>query len=146
MILEGRVHLPFEYAAGVAASRFLTALRDECKILGARCLSCRFVWVPLSSFCPRCGRDSKDILEIAPVGTLRSWTVIHEQGVHRPFPPPITYGLIQLDGAHSSMVHRILCPEEHVKTGMRVRAKFSEKRVGSILDIEGFEPVREANG
>lgn len=157
-VLAG-VSLQFNYAAGEAASRFLIALRDEKRIYGARCPMCRRVLVPARSFCARCWAELREWIEVGPTGTLIAFA--------RPTPPHSspqrkgeqekhciqprdekgireTYlALIGLDGADTALVHFVLSSAP--RTGMRVVARFAEKRTGSILDIAYFEPTPAAN-
>lgn len=157
-VLAG-VSLQFNYAAGEAASRFLIALRDEKRIYGARCPMCRRVLVPARSFCPRCWAELREWIEVGPTGTLiafakstprpsspqrnadlddRGFHAQDEEGI-----PEMDLGLIRLDGADSALVHFVLSSAR--RTGMRVTARFAEKRTGSILDIAYFEPTPRAN-
>jgi hypothetical protein len=60
----------------------------------------------------------------------------------QPVEPPIIYGIIQLDGADTGLLHMLGEVDlEQLKIGMRLQAVFQEKRVGSILDIKYFKPV-----
>ncbi len=130
MILEGSVRLPFRYAAGASASAFLTALRDEGRILGCRCTSCRIVLCPPRSHCPRCAQRTDEIVEVGPAGTLVSWTELPGRG---------TYGLVRPDGADTALAHRLLGAPADLRAGTRVHARFATERSGSIADLAGFE-------
>lgn len=130
MIREEAIRIPFRYAAGAAGSRFLTALRDERRILGARCGACARVHAPLRSFCAACGAGPLEEVEVGPGGAVQAWT---ERG-------GALFALVKLDGADSALVHRLLVPAEAVRRGMRVRARFADERRANILDIAGFEP------
>ncbi len=132
MILEGTIQIPFKYAAGIASSRFLAALRDDMKILGSPCTACGTTFCPARSFCPTCGADLPDVVELATEGELTSWTEIAGKGL---------FALVKLDGAGTAILHRLLAEPAGLKTGIRVRARFARERQGSILDLEGFEPV-----
>lgn len=130
MIREGSIQIPFNYAAGRTASHFLIGLRDEKAIHASRCHDCSKVLCPPRSFCPYCNGTKMVFVEVGPEGTIISRTEIPGRGV---------YGVIQLDGADTGMLHRLDgAPSQYAK-GARVRARFAEHRVGSILDIEGFE-------
>lgn len=129
MIREERVLIPFRYAAGETGSRFLMALRDEGRILGACCPACPRVVCPARSFCAACGETTTELVEVGPGGSLLSWTEVPGRG---------TFGLVRLDGADTAMLHRLLGA---ARSG-RVRARFARERRGSILDIEGFEEER----
>ncbi len=128
MIVEGRVQIPFRYAAGAAASRFGAALRDERRILGARCSGCDRVLCPPDPFCGRCGGAAGATVEVGPGATLLAWTELPGRG---------TFALVQLDGADGALAHRLLGEPAPV-VGMRLRARFASERRGDIRDIEGF--------
>jgi hypothetical protein len=132
MIQEGAILIPFRYAAGQAGSRFLVALRDEMRVLGSRCRQCGRVAVPIRPFCPACGRDDLVDTEVGPLGTLVSWTETPDQRC---------YALVRLDGSDTPLLHRLLPASGGRTTGQRVRLRFADSRSGSILDIEGFEPM-----
>ncbi|MCZ7567303.1 MAG: Zn-ribbon domain-containing OB-fold protein [Ardenticatenaceae bacterium] len=133
------VKLQFRYSAGAAASRFLIALRDERKIYGTRCPGCRRVMVPARSFCPRCGRETAEWLEVGPAGRLIAFAVAQPT---QPLAPQPLLALIQLDGADTALVHRIgEADPATLFAGRRVTAVFAETRNGSILDIAYFKPL-----
>ncbi|GIK77908.1 MAG: hypothetical protein EDQ89_12290 [Acidobacteria bacterium] len=128
MIVEGRVQIPFRYAAGAAASRFGAALRDERRILGARCTGCDRVLCPPGPFCGSCGGAAGAAVEVGPGATLLAWTELPDRGA---------FALVRLDGADGALAHRLVdVPEPRV--GMRLRARFAPERGGDIRDIEGF--------
>ncbi len=132
MIHDGGINIPFNYAAGVVGSRFLVALRDEREILGARCERCQIVVCPARSFCPKCNEQTGQLVPVGPKGTL---------GHRTELPNRRCFGLIQLDGADTAMLHHLLGDATTLPPGTRVVARFASQRSGNILDIEGFEPV-----
>jgi uncharacterized OB-fold protein len=135
VIREGTIRLPFEYAAGRVAGRFLVALRDRQTILATRCGGCALVICPARSLCPRCGGDAEATLEVGPGGILLAHTVVPGRG---------GFGLIRLDGADTALLHRLLGPERRWKPGARVRPRFAADRRARIDDIDGFEPEEAA--
>ena len=70
LIIPGTITIPFSYAAGAAASRFLVELRDHRRIMGNRCPSCKKVLVPARSFCAACWQDTDEWTEVGPEGAL----------------------------------------------------------------------------
>ncbi|MEK9145226.1 MAG: zinc ribbon domain-containing protein, partial [Elusimicrobiota bacterium] len=74
LVLESRIQVPYAWAAGETLSRFLTALRDEKKILAARCASCSRVYVPPRRCCGLCLAELADWLEAGPRGSLLIFT------------------------------------------------------------------------
>jgi len=118
------------------------ALRDEKKIMGTSCRSCNRVFVPPRKTCPTCFSENTDWVEVAPEGTLQSFTIARRQLAALPKPAPVIFGLIKLDGADTALLHYLdeVTPEA-VHIGMRVRARFAEERNGTIGDIACFSPV-----
>ena len=118
------------------------ALRDEKKIKGTKCSKCNRVFVPPKKMCPTCFSENSEWVDVSDEGTVRSFTVARKKLASLPKNPPVIYGLIQLDGADTSILHFIegIDPEK-VTIGMKVKAHFSEDRKGNILDIAYFKPV-----
>lgn len=142
MNFEGKLDLPFKYSAGRTASRFLIEIRDKQRILGKRCPKCNRVIVPARLFCKECFTQTAEWVEVGPEGTLLTFTVVFRGEKHHPKEPPFAYGMIQLDGADTSLVHFLGQTDvAQLRPGLRVRAVFSEKRIGHILDIKHFETV-----
>jgi len=57
--------------------------------------------------------------------------------------PPFAYGIILLDKASTGLLH--LLGEVNmgeIQSGMRVEAIFKDERIGDIMDIRYFRPVR----
>jgi uncharacterized OB-fold protein len=141
LFIPGRIIIPFNYAAGTIASRFFVELRDHGKILGRRCPKCTRVLVPPRKFCVQCFAPTSEWVEVKPTGTLINFTVVYKTAAHHPQKVPFAYGVIQLDGADTNLVHLLgEIDLGHIRQGMRLRAVFKEKRVGSILDIAYFRP------
>ena len=142
MVLAGKVDLPFSYSAGSTASRFFVELRDHRRIMGKKCPRCRRVIVPPQLLCNACFVETDQWVEVGTEGTLVTFTVVYRGGSHHPKDPPLTYGIIKLDGADTSLVHFLEETNvDQIKPGMRVKAVFAKERIGHILDIECFRPV-----
>ena len=132
----------FSYTAGAVRSRFLTELRDNQKIVGTRCHKCNMVWVPARSTCIRCFTALSDFEQVSDTGEIQSFCVVNRSQPFYPADPPFAYGIIQLEGADTHLVHMIGgINADQVKTGMKVKAVFKKERTGSILDIAYFKPV-----
>jgi hypothetical protein len=141
-VYHGKIFIPNTYTAGLTGSRFLIELRDNKKIMGTKCPACDQVYVPARSVCKYCYDQLDQWVQVSDTGTLETYTVDgHPNGV-QPVEPPIIYGIIKLDGASTGLVHMLSEVDfEKLVIGMRVKAVFSEKRVGSILDIKYFRPL-----
>jgi uncharacterized OB-fold protein len=141
LFIPSRIMIPFNYAAGAIASRFFVELRDHRKILGKRCPQCTRVIVPPQKFCLHCFTATYEWVEVGPTGTLVNFTVVQKSEAHHPRKAPFAYGVIQLDGADSNLVHFLgEINLDHIQLGMRLQAVFKEERVGNILDIAYFKP------
>lgn len=139
-------NLPVEslYTVGIAGERFLRALKDQGKFLGTRCGKCGTVYVPGRMFCERCLVALDEWVEVASSGTLEAWTELYVAPNGEPLKVPVLVGLIRLEGASTSIIHRLNnVTVTELMIGLRVRAVLlpKEKRTGSITDIAYFEPV-----
>lgn len=123
-------------------SRYFLGLRDELKIWGVRCPTCRAVRVPpFELMCPDCDFAEMEWLEMPDVGVMNST-------------PPITYfahslfqswvpfgrGRVVLQGAETALpIHvyttkGVLTPFVF-KKGMPVKIVFRGQRIGKPTDI-----------
>jgi len=141
-IWEGIIDIPNTYSAGAVGSRFLIELRDNKRIMGIKCPECNRVYVPPKSICKDCFGRLTEWIEVSDKGTLLTYTVDCHSNSVQPVMPPITYGVVQLDGADTALVHMLgeVDPED-LKIGMRLEAVFKEEREASILDIRYFRPL-----
>ena len=138
--------LPVEhrYTPGVAGEAFFTALRDRGVLLGSRCASCSYTYVPARLFCERCFAELAADTEVGPHGVLVSFTIGFVGLEGEPLDEPETFGLVRPEGADAVLVHRIVdAGEEPLEMGERVElvVRPPGEREGSILDIEGFRPA-----
>lgn len=138
---EGEIPVRHRYTPGLAGEAFLTALRDRGVLLGSRCETCSYTYVPARTFCERCFSELSADTEVGPGGTLVSFTIGFVGIEGEPLDLPVTLGLVRLDGADACLVHHVLDPgEEPLEIGERVEVvvRPAEQRTGSILDVEGF--------
>jgi uncharacterized OB-fold protein len=141
-IYHGQIYIPNTYSAGAVGSRFLCELRDKKRIIGTRCHTCNRVYVPARSVCKDCFGELDEWVEVSDRGTVLSYSVCHQHNPVQPVEAPIIYGIIQLDGADTGLVHMLgELDFEQLRIGMRVQAVFKEERVASILDIKYFKPL-----
>lgn len=146
LIVPGTISIPFSYAAGRTASRFLIELRDNQRILGMRCPECGRVWVCPQKICIHCFVELSEWVDLGVEGHLLGHTVVKKPKPHHPNVDPLIYGIIRLDGADNNLIHLIHCDDpDDLAVGIRVEAVFSEDRKAHILDIAHFRPV-VANG
>jgi uncharacterized OB-fold protein len=110
--------------------------------MGTRCPDCNRVYVPARSICKDCFGQLSQWVEVSDKGTLLTYTVCNAPNAVQPTEAPLTYGIVQLDGADTGFVHMLGEVEpEQLRVGMRVQAVFKEEREASILDIRYFKPL-----
>jgi uncharacterized OB-fold protein len=145
------------FAAGQAVSRFLEGLKQG-KILGKRCPRCGRVYVPPRSYCEYCFAPTAEWVEVSGEGEVHTAVVSYISTFRERLEKPEIIAVIRLyapgytgsrdEYEFAGMFHK-LCgvePDDVVSgrvIGMRVRPRWKppEKRIGSINDIECFEPV-----
>jgi len=137
--------LAFSYrrSVGGADHRFLSGLA-EAEIWGSRTADGRILVPPLDHD-PDTGARTEEFVRLGDVGVVRAWTWVAEPGPEHPADRGFAYALVELDGADAAMLHVVdVDNEREMSTGMRVRADWRSVRVGSILDIRAFVPLRAA--
>jgi uncharacterized OB-fold protein len=127
---------------------FFLALRDEKKIVGAKCTKCGIVRVPPMAWCcPDCDFAPMTEVEVATTGKML-------------FTPPITYfanslfqeqvpfgrGRVVLDGADTALSVNLYTTTGILVPGIfkkdtEVKLVFRDKRIGRITDIFGLPAV-----
>ena len=139
--------LKYSWASGSAVSRFLNELKNG-KIIGRKCNKCQRILIPPRMFCEDCFRDTDDWVFVKDTGTINTYSMPHVAFDASRLEKPFYVGVISIDGASPMMgflhlLGEINSPSE-VSVGMKVEAvwKPSEERVGSILDIRCFRPVK----
>jgi hypothetical protein len=140
-VAEGRLAMPYRYFPGPTAARFFLEIRDHERIMGVRCPSCGLVYVPPESTCGGCFVKLEEWVEVGNEGALQAFTVTRYALPVHAGSPPIVYGLIKLDGAHTALLHLLgEVAHEELCMGMRMEAVFRKERKGNILDIAYFRP------
>ncbi len=146
--LEYQAALRYAYAAGHYASTFMTALRDEGRILGVRDPGTGKVLVPPRVVSGLSAQRTGEWVEVGPRGTVIGATVVQTAfvdpmtGEERPI--PYGFAFIRLDGADTSIYHFLEASRlEDVRVGMRVEAvlKPREEREGQMSDIVWFATI-----
>lgn len=139
---RGEIPLESLYTAGVGGQIFFKALKERGELVGTRCGPCGHVYLPARQFCERCFAELTEQVKVKPEGTLTSFTFCFVDHDSNLLARPLALGLVQLEGASTVLLHRLLGVSDpsQVKIGSRVNVvmKPKTKRIGSILDIEGF--------
>ena len=150
--LSAPLRLSFDYtrSVGPLLSQFFTALRER-RIVGVRGSDGR-VHVPPAEFDPVTYDRLTEIVPVAGVGTVLSWTWQQAPLEGQPLDRPFAWALIKLDGADTPLLHAVdATSADAISTGARVHAHWVDEPVGAITDIAYFalgdeaEPEGEAD-
>ncbi|MFE7271938.1 Zn-ribbon domain-containing OB-fold protein [Streptomyces sp. NPDC057623] len=137
------VEFPFTRSLGPVQSAFLTGLRERV-VLGIRTGDGRTL-VPPVEYDPVTAEELRDLVEVAPTGTVTTWAWNHAPRRDQPLDTPFAWALVRLDGADTALLHALDAPgPDAVHTGMRVRVRWAAERTGAITDIACFEPYDES--
>jgi uncharacterized protein len=137
--LSAPLKLSFDYtrSVGPLLSQFFTALRER-RILGVRGADGR-VHVPPAEFDPVTYDRLTEIVPVASVGTVLSWTWQPAPLQGQPLDRPFAWALIKLDGADTPLLHAVdAASSDEISTGTRVHAHWVDEPVGAITDIAYF--------
>jgi uncharacterized OB-fold protein len=144
--LSAPLRLSFDYtrSVGPTLGQFFTALRDR-HIVGVRGSDGR-VYVPPAEYDPVTYERLTEIVPVASVGTVLSWTWQPEPLEGQPLDRPFAWALIKLDGADVPLLHAIdvgAAGPDSISTGARVHVHWADEPAGSITDIAYFSPGDE---
>ena len=147
--LSAPLKLSFDYtrSVGPVLGQFFTALRER-RIVGIRGSDGR-VHVPPAEFDPVTYEPLSEIVPVASVGTVVSWTWQPQPLEGQPLQRPFAWALIKLDGADTNLLHAVDAKEpDAINAGTRVHVHWADEPVGAITDIAYFalgdaaEPVQ----
>lgn len=140
--IEGKVEVAYSWAAGVAGSRFFQELKDNARIMGAKCPRCERVLVPPRIFCEECFVDTEEWVEVSNQGTVLTFAESYFGLQGQRLDEPWYVGIVQLDGSDGGLFHRLVPDQRPIEIGGRVEAVFADERKGHILDIENFRTIK----
>jgi uncharacterized OB-fold protein len=133
------LELPYRRSVGAVVGAFLTGLRDG-MVLGSRTAAGRVVVPPLE-YDPETGEAVEELVPVGEAGIVTTWAWVPEPMRKHPLDRPFAWALVQLDGADTALLHALDVPSpDDVRTGMRVRIRWSHERTGHLTDIACFEP------
>jgi uncharacterized OB-fold protein len=139
--LSAPLKLSFDYTRSVGSvlGEFFTKLRSR-HVVGVRGSDGR-VHVPPAEFDPVTYAPLSEIVPVASVGTVLSWTWQPQPLEGQPLDRPFAWALVKLDGADTPLLHAVDAGSAAaMRTGLRVRPRWAAARTGSIRDIACFEP------
>ncbi|WP_449351388.1 Zn-ribbon domain-containing OB-fold protein [Streptomyces shaanxiensis] len=132
------VEFPFTRSLGPVQSAFLTGLRERV-VLGVKTHDGRTL-VPPVEYDPVTAEELTELVPVGVTGTVTTWAWNPAPRRGQPLDTPFAWVLVKLDNADTALLHALDAPgPEAVRTGMRVRVRWAEERVGAITDIACFE-------
>jgi uncharacterized protein len=137
--LSAPLKLSFDYTRSVGSvlGEFFTALRGR-RVVGVRGSDGR-VHVPPAEFDPVTYAPLSEIVTVASVGTVVSWTWQPEPLEGQPLDRPFAWALVKLDGADTPLLHAVDAgSSDAISTGARVHVHWADEPVGAITDIAYF--------
>jgi uncharacterized OB-fold protein len=138
--------LDYNHAYGPYYGTLFDGVKSDRRVRGIKCSACRRVLLPPRAVCDVCFAPTSEWVDVAAVGTIQASSIVHIEFVGQRLKPPYVYAEIVLDGTSTRLIHMVghVDPEE-AKTlaapGARVQAVWSDRRTGSLGDIEYFELV-----
>ncbi len=101
--------------------------------------------MPPVDYDPVTSEDLTELVDVADAGEVTTWAWNERPLAQQPFDRPFAWALVKLDGADTGMLAAVDVPDAaQMRTGMRVRARWADERVGSIRDLACFEPEESA--
>lgn len=139
LVAPNILEYPYTRTVGTVMGRFFTGLRDG-RIEGIRARDGR-VLVPPTEYDPDTGDELDSFVEVGQSGVVTTWAWVHEPRDQHLLDHPFAFALVKLDGADTAMLHMVDAGDEaRMATGMRVKVRWRDERVGEIHDIVCFVP------
>jgi len=139
----GDMEADYIYTLGIAGERFFKEIKENERIMGAKCPCCNIIYVPPRMYCEKCFARLEKWVDVGKKAVIHTFTVAAIDVDGRKLEKPMIYALMKFSGACGGLIHKIeeTTPEK-VKIGMEVEAVFkpSFERKASINDIKYFRP------
>jgi uncharacterized OB-fold protein len=136
---EHVLEYPYKRSLGPVIGRFFTSFKQR-RIEGVRTAGGRVI-VPPTEYDPQTAEPLSEFVEVGDAGVVTTWAWVTRPRPNHPLRRPFAWALIRLDGADTAMLHAVDAGEQSaMRTGMRVRARWTAEPEGGIRDIECFEP------
>jgi uncharacterized OB-fold protein len=131
------IEYTYTRSTGPIIGAFLTGLRDK-KVVGVRASDGRVI-VPPAEYDPVTSDELTELVDVADVGTVTTWSWNDQPRLGQPLDHPFAWALVKLDGADTGLLAAVDAEQSAMSTGMRVKARWADERVGAITDLVCFE-------
>ncbi len=140
---EITMDLAWNIDVGSVMSEFFWRLKEERSLYGMHCSCCGRTYLPPRPVCGDCWRAMEEWVALGRQGTLIAKTVCHykilDTVTGEPRRTPFVLGLIQLDGADTTLNHFVEAADpSQVRIGDRVEIVFRDTLQGNVGDIVHF--------
>lgn len=148
-LMNYTMQLDYQHAYGHYYGTLFDGVKNDRRIRGVRCPSCRSVLVPPRPYCDACFVPTADWMDVPDTGVVQACSVVHIEFMGQRVPPPYVYAEIMLDGTATRLIHTVgglsaeSAREGGVRPGSRVQAVWSDRTTGSLSDIEYFRVLGE---
>ena len=145
-VLEGEIDLAYKWNPGITMGKFLTNLRDHKEITAVRCNVTSRVYRPPQGWSPYGNKKMDKFSTLVSNPKLLTGTIVYKAPWNKPDDIEVPYMLaaLQFLGADTELLHIVVASEEKLKslkTGDELKPVWKEDRIGTIRDINYFEPV-----
>jgi len=141
----GDMEADYVYTLGVAGEHFFKEIKENERIMAAKCPRCNIAYLPPRLYCERCFEKLKEWIDVGIRGEIYTYTVVYYNEDGEKLKDPVIYAFIKFEKAYGGIIHKLgeTSPED-VEIGMPVTAVFKPKneRKGSINDIKYFKPLK----
>ncbi|UCG37121.1 MAG: Zn-ribbon domain-containing OB-fold protein [Candidatus Bathyarchaeota archaeon] len=140
----GHMETDYIYTLGLAGEKFFSEIKQNGRLLGAKCKRCRVVYLPPRIYCERCFDKLGEWVNVGTKGSVYTFTMAYVDINGAKLKEPIVYALIKFRDVEGGLVHKLgeVKPPE-IRIGMPVEAVFKPQaeRKGDINDIKYFKPT-----
>jgi uncharacterized OB-fold protein len=138
LVADHAIEYTYTRSTGPIIGAFLTGLRDK-QIKGVRATDGRVI-VPPVEYDPVTSDDLTELVDVADTGVVTTWSWNATPVAGQPLDRPFAWALVQLDGADTGMLAAVDAGDAAtMRTGVRVKARWADERVGSIRDLVCFD-------
>jgi len=143
LVADHAIEYTYTRSTGPIIGAFLTGLRDK-QIKGVRGADGRVI-VPPVEYDPVTSDDLTELVDVADSGVVTTWSWNAAPAAGQPLDRPFAWALVQLDGADTGLLAAVDAGDAAaMRTGMRVKARWADERIGSIGDLVCFDVQEES--
>ncbi|HEX4654358.1 MAG TPA: OB-fold domain-containing protein [Mycobacteriales bacterium] len=141
LVADHAIEYTYTRSTGPIIGAFLAGLRDR-RFVGIRAADGR-VLVPPVEYDPVTSEDLTELVDVAETGVVTTWSWNDKPLAGQPLDRPFAWALVRLDGADTGLLAAVDVAREDMHSGLRVHARWSAQRVGSIRDLVCFEVCQD---